>query len=100
MPEHEIMRLHAGGPALRAGPAHADGRRLWNARIEVLASRGLPMDTLLLLLEVVIRWFGPVRMDEPQAWVDLTDNNGGVFMAVEVVELFMAVDEHDSDVEV
>ena len=93
------MRLHAGGPALRAGPAHADGRRLWNARIEVLAARGLPMDDLLMLLEDVIMWFSPV-MDEPRAWVDLTDNNGGVFMAVEVVELFMAVDEHDSDVEV
>ena len=93
------MRLHAGGPALRAGPAHADGRRLWNARIEVLAARGLPMDDLLLLLEDVIMWFSPV-MDEPRAWVDLTDNNGGVFTAVEVVELFMAVDEHDSDVEV
>ena len=93
------MRLHAGGPALRAGPAHADGRRLWNARIEVLAARGLPMDDLLLLLEDVIMWFSPV-MDEPRAWVDLTDNNGGVFAAVEVVELFMAVDEHDSDVEV
>jgi len=93
------MRLHAGGPALRAGPAHADGRRLWNARIEVLAARGLPMDDLLLLLEDVIMWFSPV-MDEPRAWVDLTDNNGGVFTAVEVVELFMGVDEHDSDVEV
>ena len=93
------MRLHAGGPALRAGPAHADGRRLWNARIEVLAARGLPMDDLLMLLEDVIMWFSPV-MDEPRAWVDLTDNNGGVFTAVEVVELFMAVDEHDSDVEV
>ena len=93
------MRLHAGGPALRAGPAHADGRRLWNARIEVLAARGLPMDDLLMLLEDVIMWFSPV-MDEPRAWIDLTDNNGGVFTAVEVVELFMAVDEHDSDVEV
>ena len=93
------MRLHAGGPALRAGPAHADGRRLWNARIETLAARGLPMDELLLLWEDVIRWFGPV-WDEPQGWLDLTDHNGGVFMAVEVVELFMAVDEHDSDVEV
>ena len=99
MPEHQIMRLHAGGPALQAGPAHADGRRLWNARIETLAARGLPMDELLLLWEDVIRWFGPV-WDEPQGWLVLTDNNGGVFMAVEVVELFMAVDEHDSDVEV
>ena len=94
------MRLHAGGPALRAGPAHADGRRLWNARIEALAANGLPMDTLLLLLEDAIRWFGPVSMDPPQAWVDLTDNDGGVFIAVEVVELLMAVAEHDSDVEV
>ena len=100
MPEHQIMRLHAGGPALRAGPALADGRRLWNARIGVLASRGLPMDTLLLLMEDVIRWFGPVYMDPPQAWVDLTDNDGGVFIAVEVVELLMAVADHDSDVEV
>ena len=93
------MRLHAGGPALQAGPALAEGRRLWHARIEVLASYGLPMDELLLLWEDVIRWFGPV-WDTPQAWADLTDNNGGVFMAVEVVELFMAVGEHDSDSDV
>ena len=93
------MRRHAGGPALLAGPAHADGRHVWDARIGVLAASGLPMDSLLLLMEDAIRWFGP-PMDEPRGWFVLTDNHGGVFAAVEVVELFMAVDEHDSDVEV
>ena len=93
------MRLHAGGPALQAGPALAEGRRLWHARIEVLASYGLPMDELLLLWEDVIRWFGPV-LDEPRGWMVMTDNNGGIFVVVEVVELFVAVGEHDSDSDV
>ena len=78
-------------------PAVQVTRRLWIARINALVSRGLLIEAMPLMAGVV-RLFGPV-LDEPQAWVDLTDNNGGVFIAVEILWTDV-MGENDSDVEV
>ena len=75
--------MHAGGPApaLQVGSASAMelSRRRWVARINELS----PLEAMPLMSGMV-RLFGPV-LDEPNAWVDLTDDRGGVFMAVEML---------------
>ena len=79
--------MHAGGPApaLQVGPASAMelGRRRWLARINDLVENGLLVEAMPLM-SGMIQVYGPV-LDEPSAWMDLSDDRGGVFFAVEML---------------